>query len=176
MNHLFSHLLILTLLAGPLAAKPQKEETHPVLKKVHTGLSEIAKNLGEGVTIQFDRAKHVRLSFHTRTFLVYGGSKTGRYAKKAHEEEGPDVDGIMVEVRVAEGRYLGAAQTPQTLRRPYWQTFINEYPIAKGRQHLFLNLSTGARPNRKIVSQIHQLLNSLVEDDPKGTPRIVPRR
>lgn len=170
MNRLLSLALLLSLFTNPLFGADEKEQ-HPVLKKLSAGLAEIAKDLGEGTELQTDQA-NVGLAFRTRTFMVHGGSKTGRFAKKAHQEKGPDVDGLMVEVRVGEGRYLGAAVTPQTLRRPYWKTFINQYPISKGREYLFLSLSTGARPNREVVAKVHKLLDSLIDDDPKAGQRI----
>lgn len=171
MNRVLSLTLLLALFTNPLWGADKKEQ-HPVLKELSAGLSEIAKDLGEGTELQTDQANSVRLSFRPRTFMVHGGSKTGRFAKKAHEEKGPDVDGLMVEVRVGEGRYLGAAATPQTLRRPYWKTFINQYPISQGREHLFLSLSTGAQPNREVVSKVYKFLDSLVDDDPKAGQHI----
>jgi hypothetical protein len=80
---------------------------------------------------------------------------------------GPSYDGFIVSLALQDGQYVGAAVIPQDLRRPYWTTFVYAYPISKGKQHLHVNISYGSRTDRKVIQQIKDLLESIVDDDPK---------
>jgi hypothetical protein len=73
---------------------------------------------------------------------------------------------LMVHVTVGDGRYAGAAEIPQDLRGPYWTTFVNAYPIAKGKQHLHVSISYGSRTDQKVIKQIKEMLESMIDDDP----------
>jgi hypothetical protein len=90
---------------------------------------------------------------HTQTFKIHTILKTGEVSEKAHDEEGPNVDGILLDVTLQDGPYQGAAVIPQDLKGPYWTTFINAYQVADGR-YLWLRLSYGSRADKKLMDAI----------------------
>lgn len=116
--------------------------------------------------------KTVNLSYNTRTFMVYSTDKVGRHSEQAHEVIGPKYDGLITQVTVEDGRYIGAAEIPQDIRQPYWTAFVNAYPIAKGKQHLHVNISYGARTDRENITKVKKLLESMIDDDPKLKEKI----
>jgi hypothetical protein len=97
---------------------------------------------------------------HTQTFKVHAIDKTGKISEAAYEEEGPNVDGILLGITLEEGSYQGAADIPVELRKPYWTTFVNAYPVAGGK-HLLLNLSYGSRADKKLIEAIKACMGPL---------------
>jgi hypothetical protein len=142
------------------------------VKAEDTSLSQVAERLSKiaeqmkPVALVVQNGRNVTLSNNTRTFMVHSSDKLGRRSDKAHKETGPRYDGLMVHVTVGDGRYAGAAELPQDLRGPYWTTFVNAYPIAKGKQHLHVSISYGSRTDQKVIKQIKEMLESMIDDDP----------
>lgn len=99
--------------------------------------------------------------FHTQTFKMHTIHKTGHISEKAHDEEGPNVDGILVTVTLREGKYEGPLETPQTLNRPYWRTFVNAYSVP-GPKYLWLSVSYGSRTDKKLIEELKTCLGPLV--------------
>jgi len=156
---LVSLLLVSTAIATP--ATPGDS----ALKEVSAGLSRIAEDLKPEATVVGSNGTVV-LSYKTRKFMVHGTYRDGRRVEKAHEALGPQVDGLIVRVKLQDGRYDGAAVVPQGLRKPYWTTYINAYPVAQGKQYLWVNISFGSRTDRDTITRVKQLLASVVDDDP----------
>ncbi len=156
---------IALLASSLLVALPAAAKGSP-LDNVAEGLSKIAEGLKPVASVIQD-GRAVTLSFNTRTFMVHSSDRLGHRSKEAHETVGPRYDGLIVQITVQDGRYFGAALIPQNLRRPYWTTFVNAYPITKGKQHLHVNISYGNRTDREIIRKVKELLESMVDDDPK---------
>ena len=103
--------------------------------------------------------------FHTQTFKIHTIHKTGHISEKAHDEEGPDVDGILVSLSLHKGQYSGAAEIPQVINRPYWKTFINAYPVAGG-QYLWLSVSYGSKTDMKLIEDLKTCFGPLLPQQP----------
>jgi len=140
------------------------------LSQVAERLSEIANDMKPVAAVE-QNGRAVSLSYNTRKFMVHNTDKLGHHSEKAHETVGPRYDGLIVKVTVQDGRYFGAAIIPLNLRRPYWTTFVNAYPIAKGKQHLHVNISYGSRTDRELIKRIKDMLESMIDDDPHVTAR-----
>ncbi len=95
--------------------------------------------------------------FHTQTFKIHAVNMQGHIYENAHDEEGPNVDGILVRVslreREREGESVGQAVIPQTIRRPYWQTFINVYPVSAS-QNLWVSISFGTKTDKNMLDDL----------------------
>jgi len=98
--------------------------------------------------------------------MVHAARKTGEFAEKARSVIGPDYNGLIVRVRLHEGRYAGAAKLPSNGARPYWRTFANAYTIARGKQHLHLYIEYGLRTDPKLVARVRKVLTSVVDNAP----------
>ena len=156
---------ILVILASGVLTLPALAKDGP-LSQVADGLSKIAEDMEPVASVE-QNGRAVTMSYNTRTFMVHSMDKLGRHSEKAHETVGPRHDGLTAQVTVQDGRYAGAARIPQDLRRPYWTTFVNAYPIAQGKQHLHVNISYGSGTDRAVIKKIKDLLESMVDDDSK---------
>ena len=141
-----------------------KDVADSPLVAVANGLAKIAKEFEFEQEVGVDPdGRSVSVSNRTRKFMVHSGGKTGKPPKEVREVVGPDADGCRIKVYLQEGRYAGAAAIPQNLRRPHWTTFINAYPVAGGRQHLFLSFSSGARTDPELLEKVNGLLSTLAD-------------
>ncbi|MBA4386825.1 MAG: hypothetical protein C0404_02520 [Verrucomicrobia bacterium] len=105
--------------------------------------------------------------YHTQVFKIHTIDKIGAISETAHDEEGPNGDGILLKVTMQDGPYRGAAEVPQELAKPYWKTFINDYPTGTGK-YLWMDLSYGGRADKKLIEAIKTALGP-VHDPVPGT-------
>ena len=91
--------------------------------------------------------------YHAQTFKMHTIDKTGAISETAHDEEGPNVNGILLKATLEVGPYSGAAVIPQDLKGPYWTTFINAYAVT-AKQFVWLTLSYGSRSDKKLLEAI----------------------
>lgn len=64
-----------------------------------------------------------------------------------------------------DGSYHGAAEIPQDLRRPYWTTFVNAYPVSGGK-YLWLSLSYGSRADKKRMEAVKTCFGPILPPEP----------
>ena len=72
----------------------------------------------------------------TMLFTLHDIARDGAISEETHPGEGPRRDGFILKVSYSEGRYGGPLVTPQTLRDPYWSTFVNDIPRKESGTHL----------------------------------------
>ena len=90
--------------------------------------------------------------YHTQNFKIHSIQMTGAISETAHDEEGPNVDGILLTVKLGKGVYAGQAEIPQVLHESYWRTFINAYPVSLPvGAHLWMSLSYGGKSDTNLV-------------------------
>ena len=73
------------------------------------------------------------VKYRTRPFWVHLPRRDGGYAREASREEGPDTNGFLLSLRYKGDKYSGPLMIPQTLRYPYWSSYVNEYPVGRGK-------------------------------------------
>ena len=103
--------------------------------------------------------------YHSLTFKIHTIDKMGNILETPHDEEGPNVDGILLKVTLQDGPYQGAAKTPQDLKKSYWTTFINAYPAANGKC-LWMQLSYGSKTDNKLLEAIKTCLGPVLPPVP----------
>ena len=94
-------------------------------------------------------------------FTVHGRSKTGEISPRTYQVEGPNYRGYMLRVRLEKGKYLGQAAVPQTIRGPYYPTFIDARNTKAKQGHHFVSFSFGSRLDPKIKKAIHEMITRL---------------
>ena len=107
----------------------------------------------------------VTITYQTRGFKVHAASMTGEYAGEVHDETGPGAKGFMLGIDLQKRGEANQAVTPQTLRRPYWETYLQVTPLAGSDRQLFWGLSYGPRTDTNLLARIRQTMDSM-----KGTP------
>ena len=151
-------LILLPLLMIALAPSVLRAD-QDLIAELSQELTKIGQDLGKGAKV-VRTGERVDLTFRTRTFFVHGSSKSGRYDLEPHKETGPSIDGLMVRIWLNEGVYNGQAMIPQTLNQKYWKTQLHQVPVSEGQQHLRLNLSYGARPNKEVLAKVVALVHA----------------
>jgi hypothetical protein len=97
-----------------------------------TKLQSVIRQFDTNAVVVIENGAYV-YRHNTQTFKIHTIHKTGEFSTQAHDEEGPNVDGIFLKVTLQDGPYQGSAEIPQDLRGPYWTTFINDYPVSGGK-------------------------------------------
>lgn len=143
--------VVLSLSAVAVLSAPVKQlELHDRVLKVvrkHHPNARIAQDNGNFV------AKH-----GTMVFTVHQRWKTGEVRKETAQVEGPNFKGFLLSISVQNGKYEGAARVPQTLRRPYWQTYIDRPPTEDAKGHYVINFSYGSRLDREFMKALFEAL------------------
>lgn len=104
--------------------------------------------------------RQVVCRYRTNVFKVHSIHKTGDISSTPHDEEGPNVDGLLLRITIHDGDRAAAADVPQEILRPYWRTFINTYPAGGGR-YLWLSISYGHRTDKRLLQELKKLFGSL---------------
>ena len=94
----------------------------------------------------------------TMVFTVHRHWKTGEIRKETDEVEGPNFRGFVLRISVRDGKYEGQAMVPQTLREPYWQTYIDRPPTEDGKGYYVIDFSYGSRLSRAFMSDLFEIL------------------
>ena len=132
------------------------------LGEVDQSLTEIVRRYFPDAKIE--RAENAYIAKHgTMEFTVHNSSKTGEFSPQAGEEEGPNFKGFILDIRVNEGPYQGAAVVPQELRRPYWTTYITAERVPGKDKHYFIGFSYGGRLDPEFKAAIFTALKKMAE-------------
>lgn len=94
----------------------------------------------------------------TMIFTLHRRSKTGEVFAQTDQREGPNFRGFMLSVSLLDGPYQGAAATPQTLKEPYFSTFLDARPAEGGRKHYWITFSYGGRLDERLKTAILEAL------------------
>jgi len=113
------------------------------------------------------------LKYQTRTYMVHKRSK-GAILSELEEREGPDTKGILLSVGVQKKGWINQAWTPQISQQPYWQTYLNVYPVADTEKQLYLALSYRPRTNEAWIEKIKGVAEGMTGDP--EFPQIEARR
>ena len=154
---------VLTMIAicSVLMSGANASPIQPEVDKVYADVHKVLKEYGISGVSQENYS--LRVAHKTNKFMVHTIHKTGYISPKPIEVEGPNYDGLIVEARVRMGQHAGQAEIPQELKRTYWKTFINAYPIDKGKSYLYLSLSYGSRTDKKMVEKIKKCFGPIVQ-------------
>jgi hypothetical protein len=156
---------LLTCVAAARADGGAKADDLPAPARLEQRLKTLLREACPGAN--FDRPEDDKLvvRFKTRTFQVHGPYRTGEFTEKPSPEEGPTARGFLLTVQVRPEAYDGPLVVPQTLNRPYWRTYINDYRA--GRQYLFVGLSYGAAPDEKLLAKLKEAVASFAREEDK---------
>ena len=119
---------------GPREAVPEQlpfveEESPPALKDLTARLTKLLKADCPEAQVAL-HGRELKVRYRTQKFMVHGQNKTGEFAERAHEEEGPKFRGFLLHVYYQEKRPLRALVVPSDVQGPYWTTFVNDFGFA----------------------------------------------
>ncbi|MCP4899479.1 MAG: hypothetical protein GY906_21140 [bacterium] len=158
-----ANITVLVLSFMSAGSLPAAEATHPVVTSLSVQLLPIVRTAYPNSDIAFE-SDRMTASANTRSFTVHGGSKIGKWSTEPHIEKGPSFEGFILTIAVHDGPYRGAAVIPQTLKRPYWRTFLDAAEILDEDRHITVHFSYGARVTRELLQAATSILRTGVAD------------
>jgi hypothetical protein len=81
----------------------------------------------------------IHFEYNTRVFLIHEPLKTGEW-QDAREERGPNRGGILCDIELRNGKYLGAAVVPQTFDKRYFKLWVAAPYSVNRDKHLYVHL------------------------------------
>ena len=131
------------------------ESMSPQLAQLKADLQQRFSDLD--VTYRADNRGHTLIAeFETRKFLVHVGSKAGKRSREAHEVLGPSHAGFLIRFHLQDAGTVNQAQVPQTIREPYWQTYLNVFPLDH-QQQVYVAYSYGTGLDTKVRTKLDRL-------------------
>ncbi len=100
----------------------------------------------------------IHFEYHTRKFMVHRALKTGEW-QEAAETVGPNRGGIIADVELLPGAYMGAAVVPQTFDEHYFNVFLAAPQCRKRNCYLLARLSYPERINMEFFQEYSRLVN-----------------
>lgn len=161
--------LILILLLAVMFARIASADVaapSPEIDRVAAILEPLLSSLSPTPKQERESPSSVQFSYRTRSYRVHGASMTGEYEKEAREETGPDSDGFILQVDLQEKGRINQADTPQILRRPYWETYVQTTPVVRSDKQLYWGLSYGSRTDKKLLARIRGAIGKVAEGLP----------
>jgi hypothetical protein len=141
----------------PALAQPQPAVAEPVLLQLRTELERELADLQPAPVFEVRKSSGGRslvVRYRTRDYIVYPRAKTGRFGDTLERHEGPDHDGVLIRAHVQPAGEANQALPPQTVRQPYWSTFLNAYPVPGTGKQVYLALSFQGPDDRPLLRKI----------------------
>lgn len=134
----------------------------PEAKIVHRALEPILETLEPKASVEFEDATLI-VAFRPQKFKIHGRSLLGDIAVEAHDEIGPSYKGIVLRAYLQPLGTVNMAETPQTVREPYWSTDLDVAPVGKTDKQIYWGLSYGSRTDKQVLDKIRLALRGLGE-------------
>lgn len=100
----------------------------------------------------------IHFEHNTRIFLIHEPLRTGEW-QDAREVRGPNRGGILCDIELRKGKYLGAAAVPQTFDKRYFRLSVAApYSVSRD-EHLYVRLSYPADAKVEFLEQFSTVVN-----------------
>lgn len=146
----------------PVAEEQAEQRAAEPLRAIEARLDRLVHESYPGALVRIEDGAVVA-RYHTRRFLVYAASKTGKFVDKPHEEVGPDYDGFMLTIRLHQGPAVAQAVSGQEYREPYWTTHLETWEAQKDQRYLSLNFCYGSRVPSSLLGRIQAIVRDTIE-------------
>ena len=140
-----------------------------ILDKLNKSLEPVCTAFSNEASISTGKSD-MHISYHTRKYTVHPGNKTGQYSKDTKEIAGPDFDGFIVDINLAEGRYMGQWVRPgfvfepdKAMREPYFYVCGAAFYIEKFDINLMVNVYFSTRTDKEFLKTLTDKLSSTVK-------------
>ena len=157
-------LILASLILPSALAQESNGKSDPVLTDLQTQLVKALRELNVTAIMEIPDAyagKSLVLRYKTRPYKVYPQSKAGRLGRELVEREGPDDEGILLRAHVQKAGEVNQAAVPQTIREPYWSTYLNVYPVAGTGKQIYMALSYRGWTDKKLIERITKVAEQM---------------
>jgi hypothetical protein len=146
-------LLIVVILLSTSLYCESADTSIPEFENMQSDLQAILNQYESEYEVILDN-NDLTIKYNTDNFMIHSRDKTGYISPNAIEKEGPNYNGFLIKLSVQDGQYSGVAMIPQTLKKPYWKTFINAYPLSNNTQYIWCSFSYGVRTNKELIEEV----------------------
>jgi hypothetical protein len=101
----------------------------------------------------------IHFEYHTRTFVIHEPLKTGEW-QDPFEQKGPQKGGILCDIALIKGTYLGAAIVPQTFDKRYYSLLLMAPYSTTNDCHLYVHLLYPHDVKAEFLNQFHEIINN----------------
>ena len=117
-------ICIASLLIHLSVARSQEEKSSslPSLKPFYAEIKGLVKHYYPSASSHIVDS-NIQFEYNTRIFIVHEPLKTGEW-QDPREQRGPNKGGILCDMNLIRGPYMGAAMVPQTFDKRYFQVLI----------------------------------------------------
>ena len=134
-----------------------REAAHPPLQALYSEMRALFLKHYPKATAHLLNGK-MHFEHDTRIFIVHEPRKTGEW-QDPWETRGPKPGGILCDITLQEGRYMGAAIVPQTFDKRYFSVLLMAPYSAKHDRHLNVHLSCPGNVKPEFLNEFTQLVN-----------------
>lgn len=118
------------------------QENASVLEQVEQQVrSALGDRISEATFEYPGSSRSLLVLYRPQKFLIHPGSKSGERSTNVFEQTGPSFTGFVLRVHTQELGTINQAVTPQVIREPYWQTYLDIAPVNETTNQLYWALS-----------------------------------
>ncbi len=162
-------IIAMLLFAGKLFGNEVSVQPAKELQLVENQLKIVLSKLGDEVSFKYSSNDTIEFRYHTRKFMIHTSYMTGKVSEKASERIGPDFDGFILWVQLQDAGFPIQANTPQTIREPYWNSYLAITQMTDTNKQIYWGLSYWSKTDQKVLSQIKETLWKF-DKSPKNIP------
>lgn len=137
-----------------------KVSPDPMLLSLKTRLERELRELEPKPTFEFPDGHAGRglvVRFRTRNYIIHPSNKAGRVEERTITREGPSDEGFLLNVYSQRLGAVNQAVTPQLVREPYWNLYLNVYPVERDRKQLYFCLSYRGWTDEALIEKIKKV-------------------
>lgn len=159
-----SHKFFIIAFIAIGAASVPAGETPPALRLAEQAIQPALSGLAPKPIVKREHGEGgpvLVIQYEPRKFQVYSSDMTGQWSTNAREEIGPKANGFVLTLNIEKLGEPEQRTTPQTVREPYWETFLDLTPIAGTTNQVYWALSSGPRTDRALLERLKQAVWNL---------------
>jgi len=150
-------LLLVVLLVPPPGGADEEAEQNPALKRLYLDFRTLFRKHYPAVTSHLLKDE-MHFESDTRVFIVHEPLRTGEW-QDPWQTRGPKPGGILCEMSLRKGRYMGAAVVPQTFDKRYFRLLVIAPYSVKHDAHLYVHLSYPGNVGPDFLTEFTGLVN-----------------
>ena len=153
----------------PCMVKAADTTTNATLASVAVALKPILEKLDPRPSADFpEHTTSLIVTYLPQTYKIHGRSKSGQVSTNVYDQVGPGFKGFVLRAHLQPRGEVNQADTPQTIREPYWQTDLDVTPIGDTDKQVYWALSYMGRTQTNVLAEIREAIKGL-EKSPNHT-------
>ena len=147
-----------------VTAQP-KVSPDPALAALKERLEQEFQKLDPKPTFDFPgegyQGRTLIVRYKTRKYVVHTELPKGGYAETTERREGPDDGGFLLTVHMERLGEVNQLVVPWVIRQPYWDLYVNVYPVKNTKKQLYVGLDYLFTTDKKLLDRIKKVAKEL---------------